>query len=87
MDMGTQCRCKLALPEDLCMGLSSLHIQSLGVGEQGYLSKRKPYLNPAINKQLARVGLPQPDRTPVIGLALSGGGYRAMQYVFLLFAL
>ncbi|KAI9633403.1 lysophospholipase catalytic domain-containing protein [Dioszegia hungarica] len=52
---------------------------SLGVGEQAYLAQRKPYLNPAINKQLARVGLPQPNRTPVIGFALSGGGYRAMQ--------
>jgi hypothetical protein len=32
---------------------------------------------------MAASGLPTPPRTPVIGYALSGGGYRAMRELFL----
>ena len=50
---------------------------SLGSGEKDYLNKRQQYLS-AINTMMSSHGLPNPPRTPVIGAALSGGGYRAM---------
>jgi hypothetical protein len=54
-----------------------LMYQGLSQSEQDYLSQRQQYLG-AINTQLTSNGLPTPSRTPVLGFALSGGGYRAM---------
>lgn len=50
----------------------------LSEGEKGYLEKRGPQIDDAVARMLATVGLPKPSRRPVIGMALSGGGYRAM---------
>ena len=50
---------------------------SLSSGEQSYLQQRQSYLT-AIDTMVEAHGVAKPPRTPVIGIALSGGGYRAM---------
>jgi lysophospholipase len=51
---------------------------SLGPDEQEYITKRSGHLATAWQAQTERVGLAAPPRTPVVAMALSGGGYRAM---------
>lgn len=52
---------------------------SLGTDEQAYVDKRAHQLATAWTAQTHRVGLTTPPpRTPVVAMALSGGGYRAM---------
>jgi lysophospholipase len=52
---------------------------SLGTDEQAYVDKRADHLATAWTAQTHRVGLTTaPPRTPVVAMALSGGGYRAM---------
>ncbi|GFZ51352.1 Lysophospholipase [Saitozyma sp. JCM 24511] len=51
----------------------------LSSGEQSYLAQRQQYIQTAVTAQAAAHGIPTPPRLPVIGFALSGGGYRAMQ--------
>jgi lysophospholipase len=53
-------------------------LQSLSKGEQQFLQDRQQYLT-AINTMMTSHNLTHPPRTPVIGIALAGGGYRAMQ--------
>jgi lysophospholipase len=53
-------------------------LQSLSKGEQQFLQDRQQYLT-AINTMMTSHNLAHPPRTPVIGIALAGGGYRAMQ--------
>jgi hypothetical protein len=53
--------------------------QGLSSGEQSYLAQRQQYIQAAVTAQAAAHGIPTPPRLPVIGFALSGGGYRAMQ--------
>lgn len=50
----------------------------LSDGEQAYLAGRAPLIDDAVQRMLATVNMTAPSRRPVIGLALSGGGYRAM---------
>ncbi|EKC97203.1 phospholipase B [Trichosporon asahii var. asahii CBS 8904] len=47
-------------------------------GEKKYLEGRGPLIDDAVKRMLATVNMTAPARRPVIGLALSGGGYRAM---------
>lgn len=47
-------------------------------GEKKYLDGRGPLIDDAVRRMLATVNMTAPARRPVIGLALSGGGYRAM---------
>ena len=54
---------------------------SLSPGEQEYLAKRRPLLQKAWDKRMKDVGLKTPlpkGRLPIVAMALSGGGYRAM---------
>lgn len=51
---------------------------SLSQGEQDYLKKRRPLLEERWAQRIKDVGLKPPPRLPVVALALSGGGYRAM---------
>lgn len=54
---------------------------SLSPGEQEYLAKRRPQLQKAWDQRMKDVGLESPlpeGRLPVVAMALSGGGYRAM---------
>lgn len=54
---------------------------SLSPGEQEYLAKRRPQLQNAWDQRMKDVGLETPlpgGRLPVVAMALSGGGYRAM---------
>ena len=53
-------------------------LQSLSSGEQAYIQQRQQYVSAAVNTMMGSHGLPNPPRPPVIGIALSGGGYRAM---------
>lgn len=50
----------------------------LGDGETKFLQQRAPKVEEAVTKLVAEAGVSKPPRTPVIGMALSGGGYRAM---------
>ncbi|XAO27098.1 phospholipase B [Cryptococcus bacillisporus CA1280] len=50
----------------------------LGSGERAYIEAREKLVQPAIEHMMAARGLETPPRTPVIGVALAGGGYRAM---------
>ncbi|KAK8850671.1 hypothetical protein IAR55_004591 [Kwoniella newhampshirensis] len=50
----------------------------LATGEQAFITARERVTNPVINSQMAAHGLSNPPRTPTIGVALAGGGYRAM---------
>lgn len=51
---------------------------SVGSVEQDYVNRRASQLSSAWNTQISNVGLQAPPRTPVVAMALSGGGYRAM---------
>ncbi|EIW66264.1 hypothetical protein TREMEDRAFT_45759 [Tremella mesenterica DSM 1558] len=51
----------------------------IGSGEAAFLQQRKQVTQPAINSMLSKVNLTSPPRLPILGVALSGGGYRAMQ--------
>jgi lysophospholipase len=51
---------------------------SVGTKEQEYVNQRASQLSSAWNTQISNVGLQAPPRTPVVAMALSGGGYRAM---------
>lgn len=51
---------------------------SVGTTEQEYVNQRASQLSAAWNTQISNVGLQAPPRTPVVAMALSGGGYRAM---------
>lgn len=51
---------------------------SVGTVEQDYINQRASQLSSAWNTQISNVGLQAPPRTPVVAMALSGGGYRAM---------
>jgi hypothetical protein len=51
---------------------------SLSPEEQSYLEKRRPLLEEKWVQRIKDVGLRAPPRLPVVGMALSGGGYRAM---------
>ncbi|WVR05725.1 hypothetical protein IAU60_002749 [Kwoniella sp. DSM 27419] len=50
----------------------------LSAGEQSYINARAQLTGPAVNTMMASHGLSNPPRTPKIGVALAGGGYRAM---------
>ncbi|ODO05799.1 phospholipase B [Cryptococcus amylolentus CBS 6273] len=50
----------------------------LGDGEKAFQEARQELVQPAIEKMMAARGLDNPPRTPIIGVALAGGGYRAM---------
>lgn len=51
---------------------------SLSAEEQDYLKRRRPRLEESWAQRMKAVGLKDLPRTPVVALALSGGGYRAM---------
>lgn len=51
---------------------------SLSQGEKDYLNQRSPLLKNAWTQRLTDVGLKAPPRMPVVAMAISGGGYRAM---------
>ena len=51
---------------------------SISTAEQDYINKRASQLSSAWSTQISNVGLQAPPRTPVVAMALSGGGYRAM---------
>jgi lysophospholipase len=51
---------------------------SLSADEQDYLKRRRPRLEESWAQRMKAVGLKDLPRTPVVALALSGGGYRAM---------
>ncbi|TYJ57307.1 hypothetical protein B9479_002040 [Cryptococcus floricola] len=50
----------------------------LATAEQDYIDQRKSLVDAAVEKMMAARGLDNPPRVPNIGVALSGGGYRAM---------
>lgn len=50
----------------------------LSDGEKKYIEGRGPLIDDAVERMLKTVNMSKPARRPVIGLALSGGGYRAM---------
>ncbi|BEI82122.1 hypothetical protein CcaverHIS002_0212820 [Cutaneotrichosporon cavernicola] len=50
----------------------------LADGESKFLQQRTPNVEAAVAKIVADAGISKPQRTPVIGIAMSGGGYRAM---------
>lgn len=52
--------------------------QGLSQQEKDYLAKRNPGIKTGITNMVTKAGIPEPPRTPVIALSLSGGGYRAM---------
>ncbi|WVQ86181.1 hypothetical protein IAT38_008349 [Cryptococcus sp. DSM 104549] len=52
--------------------------EGLAAAEQQYVSTREGQAKPVIESLLSQHGLSAPPRTPVIGVALAGGGYRAM---------
>ncbi|WRT70853.1 phospholipase B [Kwoniella shivajii] len=52
--------------------------EGLATGEKDFLATREKVTSPVINTMAASHGLAKPPRTPVIGVALAGGGYRAM---------
>lgn len=51
---------------------------SLSAEEQDYLKRRRPRLEESWTQRMKAVGLKELPRIPVVALALSGGGYRAM---------
>lgn len=51
---------------------------SVSPEERGYLKKRRPLLEEKWVQRIEDAGLRAPPRLPVVGMALSGGGYRAM---------
>ncbi|OCF45536.1 hypothetical protein I317_00438 [Kwoniella heveanensis CBS 569] len=51
---------------------------SLVKGEQQFLVKREKVVQRAVEKMMKQHNLPTPPRTPIIGYAISGGGYRSM---------
>ena len=53
--------------------------QNISSGEQSFLSQRSSVISSALNAQLSKSNITTPPRQPVLGMALSGGGYRAMQ--------
>lgn len=55
--------------------------ENISEGETKYLQQRAPHIDAAVTKLLKDVGLTKPARNPVIGISMSGGGYRAMMYV------
>ena len=55
--------------------------QSLSPGEQAFVNARAPKVKAAADKMMASLGLPIPPRGPIIGTAISGGGYRSMTCV------
>ncbi|WRT70849.1 uncharacterized protein IL334_007848 [Kwoniella shivajii] len=50
----------------------------LAKGEKAFLEKREKVVKIAVEKMMNQHELPVPPRTPVIGYAISGGGYRSM---------
>ncbi|BEJ13563.1 hypothetical protein CspHIS471_0307370 [Cutaneotrichosporon sp. HIS471] len=63
-------------PQDVTWIRSS--ITGVSQSEKDYLAKRKPIIDQAFQNMMSKAGLSTPPRTPVVALALSGGGYRAM---------
>ncbi len=51
---------------------------SLGKVEKDYLTARNPQIKSAWSTRTSNLNLTAPPRTPVVAIALSGGGYRAM---------
>ena len=51
---------------------------SLGEVEKDYLATRDPLVKAAWSSRISSLNLTAPPRTPVVAIALSGGGYRAM---------
>jgi hypothetical protein len=51
---------------------------SLGKVEKEYLAARDPLVKSAWSSRISSLNLTAPPRTPVVAIALSGGGYRAM---------
>ncbi|ODN92068.1 phospholipase B [Cryptococcus wingfieldii CBS 7118] len=52
--------------------------EGLATVEKQYINERHKLVGPAVEKMMAARGLENPPRIPNIGVALSGGGYRAM---------
>lgn len=52
--------------------------QGLSEHEQTYLRDKNASLTQEWQYHLGNLSMPTPPRTPVVGMALSGGGYRAM---------
>ncbi|WWC92469.1 uncharacterized protein L201_007427 [Kwoniella dendrophila CBS 6074] len=52
--------------------------EGLAQGEKTFLETRQKVTGPAINTMASSHGIVNPPRTPNIGVALAGGGYRAM---------
>ncbi|WVQ72738.1 hypothetical protein IAR50_002298 [Cryptococcus sp. DSM 104548] len=50
----------------------------LASAEQDYINQRKNLVESAVQKTMVARGLDNPPRTPNIGVAISGGGYRTM---------
>ncbi|WVW80586.1 hypothetical protein I302_102572 [Kwoniella bestiolae CBS 10118] len=50
----------------------------LSKGEEEFLKKRETVVKEAVKEMMDKQQMPTPPRTPVIGYAISGGGYRAM---------
>ncbi|WVQ63560.1 uncharacterized protein L199_001713 [Kwoniella botswanensis] len=50
----------------------------LSKGEEKFLKKREKVVKEAVKKMMDSQQMPAPPQTPVIGYAISGGGYRAM---------
>ncbi|WWC72720.1 uncharacterized protein I206_106684 [Kwoniella pini CBS 10737] len=46
--------------------------------EESFLRKREQVVKQAVKNMMIKHGLPVPPRTPTIGYAISGGGYRSM---------
>ncbi|WVW80592.1 phospholipase B [Kwoniella bestiolae CBS 10118] len=52
--------------------------EGLASGERDFIANRQKVTGPAINTMASSHGIANPPRTPTIGVALAGGGYRAM---------
>ncbi|KAL7420921.1 Lysophospholipase 1 [Cryptotrichosporon argae] len=63
-------------PSDLTWVRSA--VQGLGSGEQAFLEQRRSVISGALQTQYAAFNITAPPRDPVLAVALSGGGYRAM---------
>ncbi|WWC98312.1 phospholipase B [Kwoniella sp. B9012] len=52
--------------------------EGLSQGEKDFVANRQKVTGPIINTMASNQGITNPPRTPTIGVALAGGGYRAM---------
>jgi len=57
---------------------SNANEQGISDGEQKYLERRASSVESAVKTLTQEAGLEAPKRNPVIGMSMSGGGYRAM---------